>query len=649
MIARVLVDLNLPQVDRLFDFRVPGTLAPNAKAGVRVRVPYGKAGKPVDGFIVELAETSDFEGELREILEVVSPAPVLKPDVYQLVRSVADRQVATAAEVIKNAIPPRSVKVEKIWLDDNIQSAELNLETLEAASKQIRQVVEPWPNDKLRAAIVSQTGVVKLSTSSRRSHPIWALCLFLQAIEQRLIGKSTILCLADFRDSAVIFEIARELGIDGFLVDYSVSLQPSKRYSAFLRALGDSATIVVGNRSAIYAPVNNLSLISLWDDDDDSLEDQASPYCAAREIALIRQSQSGCQLVFAANSRSVHTQRLVEIGYLDNFIAPRNVRVACSEATSRISPAVFAAIKAALRFGPVLVQVSALGTSTSLYCAQCSTRAQCHICNGPLWANSVGHNQCRWCSALNDAFRCVRCQGTKLRPGKAGSKRTLEQFGAMLPGVALREFNGSETEELYIDDKPRLVVSTPGAEPQGDSGFAAVVILDANDMLARDSIDATADAVRHWMNAASKVKADGSVLIAGLEGQLARLLENHDLEAIARLELANRRELNFPPAVRLATVEAEQKLLDRFLASLDRTLIIDTLGPSSITTGHGRGSSQENLNRLILRFKYSEGALLATHLRELSLKLSVGQTRVSQNSGRNARPIKIKMDDRSVL
>lgn len=75
MIARVLVDLNLPQVDRLFDFRVPGTLAPNAKAGVRVRVPYGKAGKPVDGFIVELAETSDFEGELREILEVVSPAP----------------------------------------------------------------------------------------------------------------------------------------------------------------------------------------------------------------------------------------------------------------------------------------------------------------------------------------------------------------------------------------------------------------------------------------------------------------------------------------------------------------------------------------------------------------------------------------------
>lgn len=649
MIARVLVDLNLPQVDRLFDFHVPQTLEEHIKQGVRVRVAYGKANKPIDGFVIDLTESTEFEGELREVLEVVSEASVLKSDIYQLLRAVADRQVTTVAELVKNAIPIRSVRVEKSWLEGASEYAVVSIDQLEAVAAELRAAIEPWPNDQIRIAVIAKAGLASVAEDSAQAHPIWAINLLLQALEQKIQGKSTVLCLADFRDTAAIFALANEVGVAAALTDYSVSLQPSKRYGAFLRALAEPAAIVVGNRSAIYAPVNNLGLIALWDDDDDSMQDLASPYCGVRELALVRQDQSNCQLVVAANSRSVHVQRLVEIGYFASHSQPSDLVFNSSEATSRISPAVFSAIKKALLAGPVLIQVSALGTSTSLYCSQCAMRARCHSCSGPLWVNASGHNQCRWCSALNDAFKCTACQGQKLRPGKAGSKRTLEQFGAMLPGVGLREFTGAETEELIVDDKPRIIVATPGAEPQAAHGYSAVVILDANDMLARDTIDATSDAVRHWMNAAAKAKPGGTILVAGLEGDLARLIETGNLEEIASRELANRQELRFPPAIRIATVEAEAKLLQQFQDSLDRNLLLDILGPTTLANDVRKEPSLQNLNRLILRFKYAQGQALASHLRELALKLSVGQTRVSQASGRNARPIKIKMDDRSVL
>ena len=74
-IARVAVDISLPHLDRLFDYRVTETQDTDAAPGARVRVRF--AGQLVDGFILERRASTDHEGRLSALQSVVSPLPVL--------------------------------------------------------------------------------------------------------------------------------------------------------------------------------------------------------------------------------------------------------------------------------------------------------------------------------------------------------------------------------------------------------------------------------------------------------------------------------------------------------------------------------------------------------------------------------------------
>ncbi|MDA2813696.1 primosomal protein N' [Nocardiopsis sp. RSe5-2] len=110
-IARVAVDTPLPHLDRLFDYQVPADMADDAVAGCRVRVPFH--GQVLSGFLIERAAASDFTGRLSYLSAVVSPEPVLTPEIRGLARAVADRYAGTFSDVLRLAVPPRHARVEK--------------------------------------------------------------------------------------------------------------------------------------------------------------------------------------------------------------------------------------------------------------------------------------------------------------------------------------------------------------------------------------------------------------------------------------------------------------------------------------------------------------------------------------------------------
>nr|WP_170322033.1 primosomal protein N' [Acrocarpospora pleiomorpha] len=109
-VARILVDSPLPHLDRPFDYLVPAAMHEDAVPGCRVRVRF--AGKLTDGFLLERAAESEHEGTLLFLDRVVSPEPVLTPEIAALARAVADRYAGTMSDVLRLAIPPRHAKVE---------------------------------------------------------------------------------------------------------------------------------------------------------------------------------------------------------------------------------------------------------------------------------------------------------------------------------------------------------------------------------------------------------------------------------------------------------------------------------------------------------------------------------------------------------
>jgi primosomal protein N' (replication factor Y) len=616
-VARVAIDSPLPQLDRLFDYEVAESISSVITVGARVRVPFGRGAGLSDGFVVELVNESEFKGKLASVDELVSAASVLRPEIYQLCRAVADRQAVTIADVFKLAIPTRSVAVEKKWLAENprLDSAK------PVGTKQGERsfvFIEPRTNER---------------------GPIWVQQLVSRAISSLEAGKSTILVVPDYRDQAVLLsELAKRSSTDD-IVDYNSQQTNSLRYSAFLRCLSPAPAIVVGSRAALYAPVSALGEIVIWDDGDSNLQEPTSPYTNARDVALIRQSQTGVNLLFAAHARSCEAERLVEIGYLKDITMPFAVpKLAISETNARVDSLAWQAIRRALELGDsVLVQVASRGQSVSAYCAGCGERAKCLTCAGPLWVDSQNQPRCRWCNAHNLGFSCNLCGDRGLKQGRAGATRTSAEFGKAFPGTKIIESNGDNRLESVPAGK-KIVVSTPGAEPRVEGGYGAVVLLDCNELLSRDNLRASEDAVRVWSNAIALMKPGGLSVAVGLQGFIGQKFALWSQAELAQHEYLSRAELRFPPFIRMASLSGERELLIKVLGSLPDE--IEVLGPMPVTS---KGASEADW-RALIRYEYSQGANLAATLKAQVLLATAGSKRVSAKSGRAQRPIQIKMD-----
>lgn len=655
--AKVAIDSPLPQLDRLFDYEIPDHLVDSAQVGVRVRVPFGKGASLHDGFLIETASSSEFAA--AEIAEVVSPVSVLSKEHYAFLRAIADRQAGTLSELFKLAIPKRSVRVEKSWINRTTVPESHFDYSLEFAGK---PTSFHGKNALLAEPRLLKCSFIGGSVAENKSLVLqgWIANFVSAALNQLSQNRSCIIVVPDFRDQHRLMAAFQDLGLAGCVIDYGSDQLGSERYSSYLLCLEGRPRVVIGSRSAIYAPVSNLGAVLLWDDIDQSLHEPMAPYIHAREVALVRQQMSHCDLLIAAHSRSVEVQRLVEIGYLidlsPKFAAPK---IAVTEPGLRVDSTSYQAVKQALEAGgAALVQVAATGHSVSTYCVECNARSKCSVCHGPLFIDDKGTARCRWCSALNLNTRCLECNSSKIRQGGAGATRTAAELGKSFPGVKVIEATNSK-RILELPAGKCLVVATPGAEPYISGGYEAVVILDGQKLLARDTLRAAEQAVNLWSNAVSLLSPTGRAVGVGLASPLGQRFALWDQIGIATQELRQRRELNFPPHHRLASITGPRQLVDEIVLDLAKAVCqpnqgsLEVLGPLSLASeARDRSYSPEltqEVWRYLIRYDYSMGEALATELKARTLKANAGSKSLNQKTGRASRAVRVKMDDSEVI
>ncbi|HEY8721897.1 MAG TPA: primosomal protein N', partial [Pengzhenrongella sp.] len=282
----------------------------------------------------------------------------------------------------------------------------------------------------------------------------------------------------------------------------------------------------------------------------------------------------------------------------------------------------------ALGSGPVLVQVPRAGYLPVVACARCREVARCRVCHGPLaLASAGGVPHCTWCGALATGWRCEECGDGGLRSVRVGSDRTAEELGRAFPGVTVRVSGaGSATGVLArVTGKPALVVATPGAEPVADGGYVAALLLDAAVSTARVSLRTGEEAVHRWLAAASLVRssADGGVVL--LVGDAApaptQALVRWDPVGFAERELAERTELNLPPAARVAAVTGTPDAVGAILARLDLPPGGEVLGPVNVdeppaprAAGQREPATLDRPVRAIVRVPVRSGDALAATL-----------------------------------
>lgn len=644
-IALVAVDISLSHLDRPFDYLVPAGLDTDARPGARVRVRF--AGRLVDGFVLQRREISDHGGRLGYLERVVSPEPVLSGEIAELARAVADRYVGSLADVLRLAIPPRHARAEA--------SVPLAAAAAPVApggggggdSSRVVQVSDAWAAYPAGRAFLTAVSRGKAARAVWQAAPgeDWPTRLAEAARAALAAGRGALLLVADARDLARLEGALSRTVSAGQFVTLSADLGPSERYRRFLTIRRGQVRVVAGTRAAAFAPVIDLALLAIFDDGDSLFAEPRAPYPHAREVLMMRSAAIGCALLVGGFARTSESQMLVESGWAKELAAARDLvrsrmprieaqgdsyAVGADSAASaaRLSPAAFAAARAALQSGaPVLVQVPRRGYLPVLACAECRRPARCRRCHGPLGVSASERiPTCRWCGAPETHFICGACGGAELRSAGQGAGRTGEELGRAFPGVTLVTSAGERIRDT-VPDRPAIVVATPGAEPIAGDGYGAALLLDGGMLLSRPDLAAGEETLRRWMAAAALVRpaSRGGRVVLGVDGLLpsAQALIRWNPAWHAAAELAGRRELGFPPAVAMASLSGDEHSVLGALADLELPDKVEVLGPVPVESVSGPGRTEESgcvddKVRVLLRTAPSNRRRLAAALRVMA-------------------------------
>ena len=605
-----MVDVALSHLDRPFDYIVPAELDDAVTAGTRVRVRF--AGRLVDGFVLERVEASEHAGTLAFVERAVGE-PVLTGETARLFRAVADRYAGSFVDVLRLGVPARHARAE-------------STESARAPSSEPPDL-SAWSRYGAGEAFL---GAVR---DGRPARAVWN-SLPAEAWTERL-AEAVQAALAASRGAIVVVPDMRDLaGLDRALlaalgegrhVALSADLGPAERYRRWLAVRRGAVRAVIGTRAAAFAPVADLGLLAIWDDGDDLHVEPRAPYPHARDVLVLRSSLTGAALLVGGFGRTAESALLVESDWAHEIVADRAAiraaapRIAATgddveqerdpgARAARLPSLAWRVARESLAAGrPVLVQVPRAGYVPSLACARDRTPARCATCGGPLAASS-GHAiaACRWCGRLAGDWTCPACGSRRLRAVVIGSARTAEELGRAFPEVTVRT-SGGDTVLADVPGRAAVVVATPGAEPVADGGYGAALLLDGWALLARADLRAGEEALRRWMNAAALVAPGGRVVVGADAGVPAvQALIRWDAPGFAARELADRQELGFPPAARMASLTGTPAAVAELLAGADLPQPYEVIGPVAV------GEAAE---RTLVRVPRGHGAGLATALK----------------------------------
>jgi primosomal protein N' (replication factor Y) len=622
--------LSVPHLDREFDYLVTEEQSADARPGVRVRVRFH--GRLIDAFVWERRADTEHVGKLGRLERVVSAEPVLTAEIRHLVEAIAARYAGSRADVLRLAVPPRHARVER--------------QTTAAPGLPVVAPVDAtgWQRYGRGGQFLAALG------QGRAARAVWQVLpgdpwtdRFVDAAAQTIAaGRTALAIVSDQRDVDALWHAATARIEERSVAALSAGLGPAARYRRWLAVLRGNARLVIGTRSAVFAPIADLGLVMVWDDGDDTLVEPRAPYPHAREVAMLRAHLLGCAALIGGYARTAEAHALVRSGWAHDVVAARPaVRAATPRVvalddggyaderdpaarTARLPSVGLRAARSALATdAPVLVQVPRRGYVPSLACGRCRAIARCRHCTGPLSLSGRGADaaECRWCGRGEPALRCARCGSDAVRAVVVGARRTAEELGRAFPGTTVITSAG-EAVVAQVGGGPALVIATPGAEPHASGGYGAALLLDSWALLGRQDLRAAEDTLRRWMAAAALVRArgDGGVVTVVAESSIPTVqsLIRWDPAGHADAELTARTEVGLPPSVHIAAVDDDP---DSVTALLDEVRLpdgADLLGPVPLPPGARRPAgipADVGVTRMLVRVGRDHGLALAAALR----------------------------------
>ncbi len=624
----ICVDVAVPlPVEGLFSYLAPvQEEGKKIQAGVRVRIPFRN--REMIGYLV--GQRPAREGEnLKSVIQILDEAPVLSPVMLELTRWISSYYGSSWGEAIENALP-RWVKYGKKALDHLERRKEE-----ETGAGPALGAPEP-ENRKLSAAQTRALDVIKNALNTPHPKPVLIYGvtgsgkseIYIRAIQEVLKRNQSAICLVP--EIALTEQIRRFFlhHFGGELEILHSKLSDGERFLAWKRLEQGTRKVVLGPRSAVFAPVPNLGLIIMDEEHEGTYKQETSPRYHAREVAAWRARRENALLMMGTATPSLESMFRAEHGEIDCVRLESRIdekqmpqvqlldlkdEINQRKKAAILTPRLIAELELNLRKKEgTLLLLNRRGFSTHINCPRCGSVETCSSCHVSLTFHQEEESLlCHYCNYQKPVSReCSQCRTPVLRFGGFGTEKVESEVARHFPAARIARMDadsvrrkGSHEEILkdFRDRKYDILIGTQMIAKGFDFPhvtLVGVILADVGLMLPDfRSAERTFQLLTQVAGRAGRGAAPGRVFIQTFSPShpSIRFAKDHDYMSFYKQESRERFQYRYPPVCRLINIIVRSKSENP--AYLHARAIRDslkqalTLNPSEEAAANGSSNS----------------------------------------------------------
>lgn len=649
MIARVIVDISTSEIDRIFDYNIPSNL--QICKGDRVLVPFGN--QKIEGFCIDIAQVSEFE-KLKDIISKLDDFSCITEEMLQLMQFMKKEFYIRFVDCLRLFIPPKLrggqikplvktfVSLNPAMTIDEILSkiskraksqmaivqalcgggeylSILNAKFSSTTTKTLldggillsneiecgRRPFESVQGEKINYTLTdNQNSALQQIFDSKKEcvllHGVTGsgkTVVYMEAIKKVLSeGKTAIMLVPEISLTPQTLKNFRSYFGENVAMLHS-ALSVGERFDEWRRLLFGEAKIVVGARSAIFAPCQNVGIIIVDEEHDNSYVSESNPRFNTIDLARFRAHYNSAKVVLGSATPSIDSFLKAKNGEYklvrmldrisDNGLPPIEIvnmsqEVMCGN-TSIFSRELAKQLLAIIARGEqAMIFLNRRGHSSFVMCKKCGYVAKCEDCDVSLTYHSVDNMlKCHFCGKRYAMLtRCPSCGSDQIRYGKIGTQKVVEEIQKLAPSVkTLRMDNETTTNKNayldilgdFADQKAQVLVGTQMIAKGHDFPNVTLVgILDADMSLYHSdfrSNEKTFQLVTQVSGRAGRNEKKGNVILQTFSPNhyVYNFAKNYDYNGFFEKENNLRQTNCFPPysvILRIMmTSEIEEKVI----------------------------------------------------------------------------------------
>lgn len=657
MVANVLVELSNRNIDKTFTYNIPNELENLIKVGIRVLVPFGK--QTLEGFVLSISENTNSEIELKDIIKPIDNEVILNEELLELGKFIKRKTLSTLISAYQVMLPKalkadKKTKInksyelniiikdekllkdykltdkQKIIIDEirNGKNDKKHLKDLAASSLTTllnKGILEEVLSEKYRLSIENKKEYKKVELNDEQKNAVNTVLsdldksntyllygvtgsgkteVYMEIIDAMLLqGKTAIVLVPEISLTPQMVERFSSRFKENIAILHS-RLNDGEKYDEYRKIARGEVKIVIGARSAIFAPLKNIGVIIVDEEHTTSYKQESTPKYNAIDIAVERAKHHNAQVVLGSATPTLESfakvikgiYKLIELKKRANNKALPTVTLVDmnkeKNKNNHFSKTLIQEIQNTLdRKEQVILLLNRRGYSSFVTCSNCGYVSKCPNCDITLTYHKTSDmERCHYCGyATRRKEICPECHEKAIEQLGYGTEKIEEELKSLFNARVIRmdlDTTGTKGAHEKIISAFRnqeydiLLGTQMIAKGLDFANVTLVGVINADTSLMIPnfrSSEYTFDLLSQVSGRSGRGEKKGTVIIQTFnqDHYAIKLAKTHDYMAFFKEEMKIRKTLQYPPYCFLVSIKVISK--DYNLAQAESNLIAKRL------------------------------------------------------------------------